>query len=98
MTPLVRRSIAALASTAFMTFALAGALPLNAAQDAGTTKTKTQTTKKKSASKAKGSKKKAEADPEPRTTSPKPSRRPRAAGRRLPTPNTASPPTSARST
>lgn len=54
MTPLVRRSIAALASTAFMTFALAGALPLNAAQDAGTTttKTKAQTAKKKIAKKA----------------------------------------------
>ncbi len=65
MTPLVRRSIAALASTAFMTFALAGALPLNAAQDAETTKT--QTTKKKSATKAKGSAKKAAAaeDDEP---------------------------------
>ncbi|MDR3623026.1 MAG: Spy/CpxP family protein refolding chaperone [Paludisphaera borealis] len=52
MTPLVRRSIAALASTAFMTFALASALPLNAAQDAGTTKTKAQTAKKKIAKKA----------------------------------------------
>lgn len=65
MTPLVRRSIAALASTAFMTFALAGALPLKAAQEAETTKT--QTPKKKSSSKAKSSSKKTEAaeDDEP---------------------------------
>lgn len=60
MTPLVRRSLAALASSAFMTFALAGALPLNAAQEAGTTKTRT--TKKKAATKAKDSAKKAEAE------------------------------------
>jgi LTXXQ motif family protein len=64
MTSLVRRSIAALASTAFITFALAGALPLNAAQDAETTKTKTQTPKKKIAKKIEGSKKAEASAPE----------------------------------
>jgi hypothetical protein len=65
MTPLLRRSIAALASTAFMTFALAGALPLNAAQDAETTKPKAQTPRKKTAKKAEGASKARKAAPAP---------------------------------
>jgi hypothetical protein len=82
MTPLLRRSIAALASTAFMTFALAGAIPLNAAQDAETTKPKTQTPKKKTAKKADSASKAKKAEPAPEEDEEQ--AKPKAKGRQAP--------------
>jgi hypothetical protein len=69
MTPLVRTSIAALAGSAFLSIALAGALPLslNAAQDAGTTKSKSQTTKKKTAKKAEAAAEQDEPEAKPKS-------------------------------
>jgi hypothetical protein len=87
MTPLVRRSIAALASTAFMTFALAGALPLNAlnaAQDAGTAKPKVQAPRKRTAKKAEGASKARKAAPAPEEEGDEEEARPKAKGRQAP--------------
>lgn len=42
MTPMIRRSVAAAASAALLTFTMAGVIPTTAAQDAGATKTKTK--------------------------------------------------------
>jgi hypothetical protein len=84
MTPLLRRSIAALASTAFMTFALAGALPLNAAQDAETTKPKVQTPRKKTAKKAEGAAKAKKAAPAPEEEGDEEEASPKAKGRQAP--------------
>ena len=84
MTPLLRRSIAALASTAFMTFALAGALPLNAAQDAEATKPKAQTPKKKTAKKAEGAPKVKKAAPAPAEEEDEEEATPKTKGRQAP--------------
>lgn len=68
MTPLIRRSITVAASTAFMTFALSGVIPLSEAQEAGAVKSPVQRkVLKKSAGKAESvdsSKKAAPADDE----------------------------------
>jgi len=84
MTSLLRRSIAALASTTFMTFALAGALPLNAAQDAETTKPKVQTPKKKVAKKAENASKAKKAEPVPDEEDEEDVAKPKAKGRQAP--------------
>lgn len=76
MTPLFRRSFAAAASAALLTFTMAGVIPSIASQDAGSTKTKTSKTKTKAL---------AEAEAEAAPDAPKPGRKAPDPMRRVPT-------------